>query len=567
MAGTTSSITSLGERLRQLATDAQRPAVDAVVDRARGQRLRVLVAGEAKRGKSTLINRLLDRDLLPSGVLPVTAISTTVRYGEHDEALVHYLDGHTVSFPLADLSEFVTERHNPGNRLGIDTVEVRLAHRWLDERRLELVDTPGTGSIFTHNTQAAQRAYTGLDAVIMVVTADPPMNAADRELLVQVSANSVRTFLVLNKADQLSADELAETVGFTESVCRTSGVGPSPIFAMSARNADDGFHTFRSQFDEYLSTHGQADTERAIRGHLTRLAGGMRDEAQIERRAIDLGRGQAAKTVAAFRDHLAALSAEAVALDDRCRAAERRLRRELDEHAHEQTRQLTSRARGELSVAFDQLSDDLPAADVEQRGRELLERIVGDAVLAWRAGRAKELERRLAELIASIEAERARQLDSLREHARDELALTLTTGMEPLPLHSGRMFWLDFAPAPAVELPGSQLLRTHGPGAARRARRRVLEDVVSITDRQVGRARSDLQHRLGETVRRTIAAIRVHHVETLDRLREALDRATEMQQRTEPEIDAELARLQARVTALEEIISAAEGRADRAADR
>jgi hypothetical protein len=363
---------------------------------------------------------------------------------------------------------------------------------------------------------------------------------------------------VLNKADQLSADELAETVGFTESVCRAAGVDPGPIFAMSARNADDGFQTFRSQFDGYLSAHGQADTKRAIRGHLARLAAGMRDEALIELRAIELGRGQAAKTVAAFREHLAALSAEAVALDDRCRAAERRLRRELDEDAHEQTRQLTHRARAELSVAFDQVSGDLLAAEVEQRGRDLLERVVGEAVLAWRAGRAKELERRLAELIAGIEAERARQLDSLREHAREDLALTLTTGMEPLPLHPGRMFWLDFAPAPAVELPGSQLVRTHGPGAARRARRRVLDDVASITDRQVGRARSDLQHRLGETVRRTIAAVRVHHVETLDRLRGALTRATEMQQRTGAEVDAELARLQARVTALEEIVSAAQ---------
>jgi hypothetical protein len=170
--------------------------------------------------------------LLPSGVLPVTAISTTVRSGPREEMLVNYLDGRSESHSLAALADFVTERSNPANRLGVETVDVLLADDRLADLHLELVDTPGTGSIFAHNTQAAQNAYASLDAVIMVVTADPPMNAADRELLVQVSANSVQTFLVLNKADQLSPDELAETVSFAESICAAARVDTGPIFAI-----------------------------------------------------------------------------------------------------------------------------------------------------------------------------------------------------------------------------------------------------------------------------------------------------------------------------------------------
>lgn len=51
------------------------------------RRLGVLVAGEAKRGKSTLVNPLLGRPVLPTGVIPVTAVATTVvaadRSGHH----------------------------------------------------------------------------------------------------------------------------------------------------------------------------------------------------------------------------------------------------------------------------------------------------------------------------------------------------------------------------------------------------------------------------------------------------------------------------------------------------
>jgi ribosome biogenesis GTPase A len=43
--------------------------------------LRVLVAGEARRGKSTLVNALLGRPVLPVAVTPLTALPTTVRHG------------------------------------------------------------------------------------------------------------------------------------------------------------------------------------------------------------------------------------------------------------------------------------------------------------------------------------------------------------------------------------------------------------------------------------------------------------------------------------------------------
>jgi GTPase Era involved in 16S rRNA processing len=45
----------------------------------------VLVAGEAKRGKSTLVNALIGRAVLPAGVTPLTALATTVTYGADEQ--------------------------------------------------------------------------------------------------------------------------------------------------------------------------------------------------------------------------------------------------------------------------------------------------------------------------------------------------------------------------------------------------------------------------------------------------------------------------------------------------
>src|SRR5690348_18223456 len=70
--------------LAALGSDRDRERLAALQDRLESARLRALVAGEAKRGKSTLINALLARDVLPSGVTPLTAVTTTVRYGDDE---------------------------------------------------------------------------------------------------------------------------------------------------------------------------------------------------------------------------------------------------------------------------------------------------------------------------------------------------------------------------------------------------------------------------------------------------------------------------------------------------
>ena len=104
--------------LAALGTARDREQLAALLDRLDAARLRVLVAGEAKRGKSTLINALLGRDVLPSGVTPLTAVATTVRYGNDPRAEVLFLDGHEEKHPLTALAAFVAEPGNPRNGAG-----------------------------------------------------------------------------------------------------------------------------------------------------------------------------------------------------------------------------------------------------------------------------------------------------------------------------------------------------------------------------------------------------------------------------------------------------------------
>ncbi len=246
------------DELSRLGADGDRATLDALRGRLAGQRLRVLVAGEAKRGKSTLVNALLGRALLPVGVTPLTALATTVRYGRDEGVSAVFRDGGVESFPLAALGDLVTERGNPGNRRNLASVTV-VADAPVLARGVELVDTPGTGSVYAHNTQEAEAALDTMDAAVFVLTADPPVSASERELMARVAELSVTMFVVLNKADYLAGygtdgdGDLAEALEFTARVAAQAAGRPVRLYPLSARAAltgrgDPGFAVFAEDF-------------------------------------------------------------------------------------------------------------------------------------------------------------------------------------------------------------------------------------------------------------------------------------------------------------------------------
>ena len=89
-------------------------------------RLHVAVLGQFKRGKSSLLNALLGEELLPTGVVPVTAVPTFLRHGDSLALRVSYADGRNAEYQAAEsiealrssLTTLVTETGNPENRLG-----------------------------------------------------------------------------------------------------------------------------------------------------------------------------------------------------------------------------------------------------------------------------------------------------------------------------------------------------------------------------------------------------------------------------------------------------------------
>src|SRR5208337_3650485 len=95
-------------------------------------RFHLAVLGQFKRGKSSLLNALLGESLLPTSVVPLTAIPTFLQYGPELIVRVSYQDdrpaeefhGKSTEELREILHGFVTEEGNPSNRLGVLQVEI-----------------------------------------------------------------------------------------------------------------------------------------------------------------------------------------------------------------------------------------------------------------------------------------------------------------------------------------------------------------------------------------------------------------------------------------------------------
>lgn len=225
-------------RLAALATEfgAEQIASTAcsIAERISEGRFYVACVGQFKRGKSTLLNALIGHSVLPTAVIPVTAVPTILRYGERLTARVRFQTGAWTDIAVSSVEEYVSEEKNPENAKGVSGVEIFVPSPLLD-KGMCLVDTPGLGSVFAGNTAATQAFIPHIDAAIVVIGTDPPLSGDELKLVETISQDAHDLVFVLNKADRASAPERSAALEFSLSVLESRLKRPVPaIFEVSA---------------------------------------------------------------------------------------------------------------------------------------------------------------------------------------------------------------------------------------------------------------------------------------------------------------------------------------------
>lgn len=147
----------------------------------------VVVAGEVKRGKSSLLNAMLNESvpLFPVDMNVCTNVVTVVRYGKTEKIEVHIEDPRSANgvrieaISREQIPEFVSESGNPGNFKNVKFIYAAVPNELLKEG-VVFVDTPGVGS---RNIEHAEATYSFLpNADVLLFVSDTVSGMTESEL-------------------------------------------------------------------------------------------------------------------------------------------------------------------------------------------------------------------------------------------------------------------------------------------------------------------------------------------------------------------------------------------------
>jgi small GTP-binding protein len=199
-------------------------------------RFNLLVVGRFSRGKSTLMNAILGGDYLPTGIVPLTSVITTVRYGSRKQVVLNFTDsGLSREVPLSRLAEYVTQRENPANMKKLAYAEIQFPVELL-RRGLFFIDSPGLGSPILENTLTTEHFLPQADAFVLVTSYESPLSEEEDRILHRIRNMNKKLYVVVNKQDTVGSADREEALQFVRDRLEQFTFAEKPqVFSISAR--------------------------------------------------------------------------------------------------------------------------------------------------------------------------------------------------------------------------------------------------------------------------------------------------------------------------------------------
>lgn len=444
--------------------DAMAARLTQLAERTRDNTFRVVLLGCFSSGKSTLLNALLGRPVLPVKVNPCTAVLTEVRWAEEPGVVVHHRDGQTEPLDLdAFLDRYQIEggEDDAGAALdrfsGVDKAVIGWPLPLL-RHGVVFVDTPGLDDD-PLRTERTLGTLPHADAVLVVLNATRFLTALERRTIDDLGRLGLDTLffpVAMNDLVDVLADDPAQA---RADLLQRAHHHLDPLVPDWDERVHwlDGRGALRARWDRDAHAPRQPVPEHDRTG-VPRLEGLLEhflvhDRGALRRRQLDstlhgiqqeldarqqLARATAAASAAELGERLEQLSPQLERLDAVAKRVEQLAYRFVDEQAErvwtelrdflQQTEELLPSAVSEIDVGgLAGLSLLVPSGRerIEQRLHDGLNRWLDRRMEAWRDEQSPRLDEALQALRRELAAEEA-QFDS----ASRELLAAFTTGMK-----------------------------------------------------------------------------------------------------------------------------------------
>ncbi|TSI05124.1 dynamin family protein [Lysinibacillus sp. BW-2-10] len=209
-------------------------------------RFEIVIVGEFSTGKSTFINALLRKEVLPSKVTPTTATVNFIRHLDdgpgRELAIVHFQDGKTVGVSFDELDEYVTEM---SKKLEVSS-QVKYVDIFIDSPYLKdgvvLVDTPGLQALHPEHERITKEQIKKSNASILLFNLEQPGKQTEFKFLRELADSIDRIFFVGNRLDGVPEDQIQEVIDILEGALKQNDYQSVPtdrakLYPLSALQA------------------------------------------------------------------------------------------------------------------------------------------------------------------------------------------------------------------------------------------------------------------------------------------------------------------------------------------
>jgi GTPase Era involved in 16S rRNA processing len=381
----------------------------------------VLVIGEAKRGKSSFVNALIGRELLPTDVDATTSQVFRICNSQKEAYRLCFKDGPPRQISKEELAEYgsqaVADRRG-ASLVDLDQllwIEVDVPIRYLPEG-VALLDTPGLGAIYAKHAMITHALVPEADAVIYVLDSRQPLGELDLEFLKEICKVTKQIFFIQTKIDLYDEREWEQQQRRHMEILRQhfGDLPDTRVWPISNRNL--------LKFEETKNPAYQRDSRQqelvdALEKFLFRVSGGSRyiDALNVAGHYQSASRNVLAERLSTVEN---SSTQELGMLKDSATKQGQQLESEWG-RSGEKRRDLRGRARqivasgkqnivellesgGTLETAQRQKIDAAKSLkEIDDLGRTMYDHVAAEALSAWRTT-YKETREQCAQLLGSI---------------------------------------------------------------------------------------------------------------------------------------------------------------------
>jgi len=207
---------------------------------------RVAVVGEFKRGKSSLINTLLGTEILPTDILPTTAVVNKIVYDAEQSIVINYKDGSSEETTIEKLKDYATKLDDEKEKLALTISDITVKFpSVLGQNRIEIIDTPGLNDDEVMSEKTFE-VLDKIDTAIVVISATMPLSATEQRLIMDLIA-------------QPKIYHLTFVISFIDRLDEEDGEVEEMIQQITARLEKNTYDLFKSSYGGNADLMKKAD--------------------------------------------------------------------------------------------------------------------------------------------------------------------------------------------------------------------------------------------------------------------------------------------------------------------